>query len=75
MWIERVQWASAQFENLDGRLRPCSGPQAVFACLLNLLYLHSAKLCMERNRHGGHFMKLVITNNLSFTDYYHGNSQ
>ena len=24
---------------------------------------------------GGHFMKLVITDNLSFTDYYHGNSQ
>ena len=27
------------------------------------------------NRGGGHFMKLVITDNLSFTDYYHGNSQ
>ena len=24
---------------------------------------------------GGHFMKLVITDSLSFTDYYHGNSQ
>ena len=24
---------------------------------------------------GGHFMKLVITDNLSFTDYYHGNNQ
>ena len=24
---------------------------------------------------GGHFMKLAITDNLSFTDYYHGNSQ
>ena len=24
---------------------------------------------------GGYFMKLVITDNLSFTDYYHGNCQ
>ena len=27
------------------------------------------------NTSGGYFMKLVITDNLSFTDYYHGNSQ
>ena len=29
----------------------------------------------EFSRPREHFMKLVITDNLSFTDYYHGNSQ
>ena len=31
--------------------------------------------CFRSSGSGGHFMKLVITANLSFTDYYHGNSQ
>ena len=29
--------------------RTCLGPQALFTCLLNQLYSHSAKRCMERN--------------------------
>ena len=50
MRIERVQRASAQFENLNCRLGPCLVvPQAVFACLLSPLYSHSAKRCVERN--------------------------
>ena len=49
MWIERVQQASAQFENLNGRLGPCIGPQAVFAYPFSPLNSHSAKRRMERN--------------------------
>ena len=49
MRIERVQRASAQFENLNGRLGHCFGPQAVFACTFNPVYLHSAKQSMEMN--------------------------
>ena len=49
MRIERVQWASAQFQNLNGRLGPAFGPQAVFAYPLNLLYSHSARRHVEMN--------------------------
>ena len=47
MQIERVQQASVQFEHLNGRT--CLEPQAVFAYLLNPLYLLSARRRMERN--------------------------
>ena len=36
-------------KNLNGCLGPCLGPQAVFAFMFSLLYLHSAKWHMERN--------------------------
>ena len=36
MRIERVQQASAQFDELNSRSGPCLGPQAVFACLLSI---------------------------------------
>ena len=41
MRIERVQRASAQFEDLNGCLGPCLGPQAVSACLLSQLFAFS----------------------------------
>ena len=36
---------------------------------------HFGPLGKKGHTSGGHFMKLVITDNLSFTDYYHGNRQ
>ena len=41
--------------------------QRAASCLIIPVHVHTGG--------GGHFMKLVITDNLSFTDYYHGNSQ
>ena len=44
-----VQRASAQCENWNGRVGPALiAPKAVFTCLLNLLYLYSAKRRVER---------------------------
>ena len=57
--IEQVQRASAQFQNLNGRLGPAFGPQAVFASLLNSPYLHSAKRHMEMNW-GSHHGKAIL---------------
>ena len=79
MWIEQVQRASAQFENLNGRLRSCLGPALdPTPCSLArptiLLYSHSAKRRMERNwgsHHGNASLRaadsLVTIVNLSFT--------
>ena len=49
----RLSGSNGQARDLSiwtvGRLRPCLGPQAVYASLLSPLYSHSAKRLVERN--------------------------
>ena len=45
-----------------------------FVNIVSWRYNHMEIKLIETTCFRGHFMKLVITDNLSFTDYYHGNS-